>query len=71
MTPEQFCYWLKGRLELSAEPLSSEETQMIREHLSTTFVKVTPSAYKWPNMTANEHNIQLLNTSTSSDSLVC
>lgn len=42
MTPEQFCYWLQGRLEMSKEPLTPEETQIIRDHLATVFTKVTP-----------------------------
>lgn len=42
MTPEQFCYWLQGRLELREEPFSEKEMQSIREHLETVFNKVTP-----------------------------
>ena len=42
MTPEQFCYWLQGRLELNGDPLTPEETQCVREHLKTVFTKVTP-----------------------------
>lgn len=43
MTPEQFCYWLQGRLEMSKEPLTPKETQIIRDHLATVFTKVTPA----------------------------
>lgn len=43
MTPEQFCYWLQGRCELQPDTLPTEaEWKMIREHLQTVFVKVTP-----------------------------
>lgn len=42
MTPEQFCYWLQGRLELNSDPLTPEETQCVREHLKAVFMKVTP-----------------------------
>ena len=43
MTSEQFCYWLQGRAEMQPDnPPSLEEWQMIREHLSTVFVKITP-----------------------------
>ena len=42
MTPEQFCYWLQGRLELNDSPLSAEETKMVKEHLATVFHKITP-----------------------------
>lgn len=43
MTPEQFCYWLQGRAEMQPDnPPSEAEWAMIREHLATVFVKVTP-----------------------------
>lgn len=43
MTPEQFCYWLQGRAELQPDTAPTEaEWKMIREHLQTVFVKVTP-----------------------------
>lgn len=43
MTPEQFCYWLQGRAELQPDKApSTAEWKMIREHLETVFVKVTP-----------------------------
>lgn len=42
MTPEQFCYWLKGRAELRAEPISEEEWESIKAHLDLVFSKLTP-----------------------------
>lgn len=43
MTSEQFCYWLNGYSELTGNtPPTSEQWQMIREHLMTVFLKVTP-----------------------------
>jgi hypothetical protein len=43
MTPEQFCYWLQGRAELQPDTAPTEaEWKMVREHLQTVFVKVTP-----------------------------
>src|SRR5690348_13034760 len=43
MTPEQFCYWLQGRAELQPDTAPTKaEWKMIREHLQTVFVKVTP-----------------------------
>lgn len=40
MTPEQFCYWLRGRVELLPEQVpSAEEWAVIREHLATTYKK--------------------------------
>lgn len=41
MTPEQFTYWLQGFFELSGDTLSKRE-QLIKDHLKTTFHKVTP-----------------------------
>lgn len=43
MTPEQFCYWLQGRIEMQPDnPPSPEEWKMIGEHLGEVFRKVTP-----------------------------
>lgn len=44
MTPEQFCYWLQGFGELSADAPSPEQWQSIKEHLGEVFKKVTPVA---------------------------
>jgi hypothetical protein len=42
MTPENFCYWLQGYIELSnCKSLSPEQTQMIRDHLNLVFKKET------------------------------
>ena len=42
MTPENFCYWLQGRIELLPGTLpTKEEWAMIAEHLQTVFVKTT------------------------------
>jgi hypothetical protein len=38
MTPENFCYWLQGYIELSnCKSLSPEQTQMISNHLQLVF----------------------------------
>lgn len=44
MTPEQFCYWLHGQMELKGgeTQLSQKQIQMIADHLKTVFTKVTP-----------------------------
>lgn len=43
MTPEQFCYWLQGFAELSADaPPSPAQWKSICEHIATVFKKVTP-----------------------------
>lgn len=44
MTPEQFCYWLQGFLEMrdSDDIIPCEQVKMVREHLRTVFGKVTP-----------------------------
>ena len=43
MTPENFCYWLQGRLELNSTHLTSAETDIIREHLQLVFKNLTPT----------------------------
>lgn len=43
MTPENFAYWLQGFFELTeSKELTSEQIQMIKEHLALVFTKVTP-----------------------------
>lgn len=50
MTPEQFCYWLQGFLELAPyTELGPVTTQSIRDHLNTVFRKVTPEVQKTEN----------------------
>lgn len=43
MDESHFCFWLQGFVELNdgKEP-TPEQWQMIKEHLSTVFLKVTP-----------------------------
>ena len=41
MTPEQFCYWLHGWMELENPPLMTKEQYLImRQHLDLVFVNV-------------------------------
>lgn len=42
MTHEMFCYWLQGFAEITRNPPTDEQWQQIKEHLQTTFLKVTP-----------------------------
>lgn len=45
MTPEQFCYWLQGFIELAGndlEQINAARIQVIRDHLDLVFNKVTP-----------------------------
>lgn len=43
MTSEQFAYWLQGFVEVSdTDQPTPHEWQVIRDHLKTVFVKVTP-----------------------------
>lgn len=45
MTPEQFCYWLRGALEMwpaaRAEGLTREQVQMLEKHLDLVIKPVT------------------------------
>lgn len=46
MTPEQFCYWLQGFMEVGlpqGQTISKEQAEAIKAHLATVFVKVTPA----------------------------
>lgn len=44
MSPENFCFWLNGYLEISnAKSLGEKETQEIRNHLKLVFTKLTPN----------------------------
>lgn len=45
MTPEQFCYWLQGSLELGPEHMELDcvQVQKIKDHLALVFTKVTPT----------------------------
>lgn len=43
MTPEAFCYWLQGALELAdMKEMSPEDVQKIKDHLKLVFDKLTP-----------------------------
>lgn len=46
MTPENFCYWLQGMLEI-VDPKSLDEKQIavIKDHLSLVLNKITPDRY--------------------------
>lgn len=50
MTPEQFAYWLQGHVEMNPaqEQPTAEQWQMIKDHLKTVFVKVTPNYQIFP-----------------------
>lgn len=44
MTPEQFCYWLNGALEImNPAALDAHELEVIKEHLALVITKVTES----------------------------
>jgi len=42
MTNEQFTYWLQGYAEICGTEPTAEQWQIIKDHLQTVFVKVTP-----------------------------
>lgn len=43
MTPEQFCYWMQGFVELSGgNPPTTDQWTSIGEHLQQVFNKKTP-----------------------------
>ena len=58
MTPEQFCYWLQGFVELSGDCLPTQEQwKSIREHMQTVFQKVTPPVFGGP-VTSNRSQLE-------------
>ena len=43
MTPENFCYWLRGYLEISGyTSITDEQLKEISNHLDLVFIKLTP-----------------------------
>jgi len=52
MTPENFCYFLQGFVELNGNTPTPEQWQSIKEHLSLVMNKVTPSI-----LDVNQHYI--------------
>ena len=51
MSPENFCYWLQGWLEIQ-DPKQITESQVkeIQNHLDLVFTKVTPTVAKIPSV---------------------
>lgn len=47
MNAQEFCYWLRGYLELSGDntrmSFSEEQVEMLRSHLNLVFTKITPT----------------------------
>ena len=42
MTPDQFCYWLRGYFELSGEKaLTPQQVDMIKKHLDLLYIDIT------------------------------
>jgi hypothetical protein len=42
VTPEEFCRWLQGFIELHGKPPTPKQWKAIKEHLQLVYVKVTP-----------------------------
>lgn len=43
MSPNEFCYWLKGYFEITyISDLNRDQVQVIKDHLDLVFNKVTP-----------------------------
>jgi|SRR5882724_4601951 len=50
MTPENFCYWLQGWLEIqNPARITPEQIKEIQNHLDLVFTKVTPIVQKKEN----------------------
>lgn len=49
MDHKDFCYWLQGYFELTPKGgLTSEQVEVIKDHLKLTMVKVTPGRTIYP-----------------------
>jgi len=49
MTPNDFCYWLQGFLEISnTKELTNEQLVVIKDHLQLVFEKKTPLRFGPP-----------------------
>lgn len=47
MTEREFCYWLQGFFELTdTKNISETQTEVIKEHLSLVFNKVTQKKFE-------------------------
>ncbi len=46
MTSEQFCYWLRGAIELGMSQFGPEQVKAITDHLDLVLHKVTPDRTK-------------------------
>lgn len=50
MTHEQFAYWLQGFVEMNGNNApTAEQWKMIKNHLYTCFIRVTPDIKLLPN----------------------
>lgn len=63
MTPENFCYWLQGLLEVAQpESMNKQQIQIIRNHLDLVFTKKTPRLHEiWtePEIKEEHRNMNL------------
>jgi hypothetical protein len=46
MTPDRFCDWLQGYVELSGARPTDEQWASIKDHLALVYTKVTPERVK-------------------------
>jgi hypothetical protein len=67
MNSNDFCYWLKGYLELAQtdDPLTTNQMKIINDHLNLVFNKVTPDRL----VVANTSNFTLYDEANTCFSL--
>lgn len=51
MTPENFCYWLRGYFELGNDELTSEQIEIIKQHLDLVLTPIIIRTADFPNDT--------------------
>lgn len=68
MTPEQFCYWLQGWLEMENPSTISEfRVKMIKEHLQSVFTNKP----KLPSMESLEKARKVFNKRYTPAGIIC
>lgn len=72
MTPEQFVYWLQGKLEgRDCDAIPYCEWQCVKDHLATVFKKETPDPLIYRTTSADVYDSGF-NTVTKNDNiLIC
>lgn len=71
MSPEQFCYWFQGFVELNGSIPNQQQWDSIVEHLGTVFNKITTeTSTKIPQEVIDKF-VETVHTAENHNSLFC